>query len=554
LILLFSMGSVSLPAQYFFTGEVKDAHGDGLQNGSINVLSTGSSYRPGVHGEFGIISRRLNDTVTLSFDGYEPYTAAVSAAEFLQVTLKSLAFTAVSNRHCLKSVFSNSGPSTEHPFVDQSSSVSFPGNIDRASYNLIRKFLDMGAVVPHDAVQIEEILNYFNFYYESPDTGNVFHCSSDLLPCPWNGLHKLLCLSICAGKADLQKAPPANLVFLIDASGSMDLPDKLPMVKSAIRLLINNLRDIDTISVIEFGGKLRVLLEGMPGSGKAKIMEAIEGLAPDGPTPGEQAIKLAYEVAHRQFIPGGNNKIILITDGDISESPSGKRQLEHLIGEQSQDGISLNCIGVGMEGYKNSELPELAKKGHGEFGHAADEQDAENLLVSQLAPTSFCMADSVFITTGFSSSLVKEYRLIGFDNRKSLLGDTVLSRLEGSRIVSGHSLLALFELVPRDSIINADTVAEVKISYCLPGQSSGKVINYSCPNKLIPFDKAKSNLKKAACIALFGMKLQESGYVSQISWIDIEKMTKKSFPGNNYIDKEYVDLVAKAKKVYKQSH
>jgi Ca-activated chloride channel family protein len=334
----------------------------------------------------------------------------------------------------------------------------------------------------------------------------------------------------------------------------MDLPDKLPMVKSAIRLLINNLRDIDTVSVIAFGGKLRILLEGMPGSGKAKIMEVIEGLAPDGPTPGEQAIKLAYEVAHRQFMPGGNNKIILITDGDISESPSGKRQLEDFIGEQSQDGISLNCIGVGMEGYKNSELPELAKKGHGEFAHAADEQDAENLLVSQLAPTSFCMADSVFITTGFNSSLVKEYRLIGFDNRKSLLGDTVLSRLEGSRIVSGHSLLALFELVPRDSIINADTVAEVKISYCLPGQNSGKVISYSCPNKLIPFDKAKSNLKKAACIALFGMKLQESGYVSQISWIDIEKMTKKVFPGNNCIDKEYVELVAKAKKVYKQSH
>ena len=548
------MGCVSLPAQYFFTGEVKDAHGDGLQNGSISVLSTGSSYRPGVHGEFGITSRKLNDTVTLSFDGYEPYTAAVSAAEFLQVTLKSLAFTAVSDRHCVKSVFSDSKPSAEHPFVGQSSSVSFPGNIDRASYNLIRKFLDMGAAVPHAAVQIEEILNYFNFYYESPDTGDVFHCSSNLLSCPWNELHKLLCLSICAGKADLQKAPPANLVFLIDASGSMDLPDKLPMVKSAIRLLINNLRDIDTVSVIEFGGRLRVLLEGMPGSGKAKIMEVIEGLTPDGPTPGEQAIKLAYEVAHRQFIPGGSNKILLITDGDISESASGKRQLEELIGDQSQDGISLNCIGVGMEGYKDSELPGLAKKGNGEFAHVTDEQDAENQLVSQLAPTSFCMADSVFITAGFSSSLVKEYRLIGFDNPKSLVGDTLLSRLEGSKVVSGHSLLALFELVPRDSLINADTVAEVRISYCLPGQNSGKVINYSCPNRLIPFDKAENNLKKTACIALFGMKLQGSGYVSQISWADIEKMTKKIFSGNNCIDKEYVDLVAKAKKVYKQAH
>jgi Ca-activated chloride channel family protein len=374
------------------------------------------------------------------------------------------------------------------------------------------------------------------------------------MSCPWNENHKLLSLNICAGKVDIQKAPPGNLVFLIDASGSMDLPDKLPMIKSSIRLLIKNLRDIDTVSVIEFGGKLRVLLHGIPGSGKSKIMEAIERLEPDGPTPGEEAIRLAYEVARSQFIPGGNNRIILITDGDISEGMSGKRKLEDFIGEQSQDGISLNCIGVGMGDYKNSELPDLAEKGHGNFASAADEAAAEEILVSQLAPASFCVADSVFITTGFNSSLVKEYRLIGFDNRRSLLEDTALAGLESRKIGSGHSLLVLFELSPAEVPVNTDTAAEVKISYCLPGQTGRnavKVISYSCPNKLIPFEKAENKLIKSACIALFGMKLQGSGYVSQISWIDIEKMAKKAFSGNNCVDKEYLELVAKAKKVYK---
>lgn len=553
-----------MPAQYFFTGEVKDPHGDKLQNGSIIVQSTGSSYRPGVYGEFEITSRKPGDTLILLFEGYEPYTTAISTTEFLRVILKRLSFPPGSKKNYLKSVFTGiktSGTASEgghgsynslveNPFVDQSASVSFPGNINRASYGIIRRFLDMGYTVPPDAVQIEEILNYFNFYYEGPEKGNVFHCSSNLLSCPWNESHKLLCLNICARKVNIQNAPPGNLVFLIDASGSMDLPNKLPLVKSGIRLLIKNLRNIDTVSVIAFGGKVRALLEGIPGSEKGRIIKAIEELAPDGPTPGEEGIKLAYEIARRQFIPGGNNRIILVTDGDINEGPSTENELEDFVEQQSQGGIYLTCVGVGMGNYKNSKLPILAQKGHGNFAYADDERDAEKLLAGQLAQTLFAVADSVFITTDFNPALVKEYRLIGFDNKRSLLEDT-LSRLEGSKIGSGHSLLALFELIPKKDSTGIETVAEVKINYCLPGQNSGEMISYSCPNNLIPFDKAESSLKKAVCLAMFGMKLRESGHVSQISWIGIEKMAKKNFTGNDFIDKEYLALVAKAKRIYK---
>jgi Ca-activated chloride channel family protein len=431
--------------------------------------------------------------------------------------------------------------------------VSFSGITSQGSYRLVRKFLDMGYMVPHDAIQVEEMLNYFNSYYEDPENENMFRCSSDLVPCPWNKSHELLCLNICARKVNIQRSPPGNLVFLIDASGSMDLPNKLPIVKSAFRLLAKNLRDNDIVSVIEFGGKVRTLLEGIPGSEKGRIIKTIEELQPDGPTPGEEGIRLAYEIARRQFIPGGNNRIILVTDGDINEGASTGRELADLIDLQSRDGIYLTCIGVGMGNYRDPELPQLVQDGQGTFAYADDEQELEKLLVGQLAKTSVTIADGVFITTDFDPAVVKEYRLIGFDNKRGSLTDTA-SGVEGSRICSGHSLLALFELIPRkDSAVTAP-VAEVKINYRLPGHDSGEMISYSCPNNLIPFEKAGNNVRKAACIAMFGMKLRESGCVSQISWAELEKMAVQNFTGNDYINRACIESIARAKKIYRRNN
>lgn len=565
LILLFCTGQLPLSAQYFFTGEVKDPHGDKLRNGSIIVQSTQSAYKTGAYGEFGIISKKQDDSLIFTFEGYEPCTTAISANGFLQITLKKLASPARAKNDDLKSIFkgmkttcsaADRGPLNslvENPFVDQSASVSFSGNINRTSYNVVRKFLDMGFTVPTDAVQIEGILNYFNFNYEPPDSGNEFYCSSDLLSCPWNESHKLLCLNICARKINLQAAPPANLVFLIDASGSMDLPNKLPIVKSGIRLLIENLRDIDKVSLVEFGATVRPLLEGVSGSEKGRIIKAIEELEPDGPTPGKEAINLAYMVAGKQFIPGGNNRIILLTDGDISEEPVAEKELQDFIEQQSRQGIRLTCVGVGMGNYKTSKLPDLSQRGHGNFGYADDEQEVEKLLVSQLAQTSFTVADQICISSDFNPDLVKEYRLIGFDNKASLLPEDTSFRLKGGKIGSGQSLFALFELIPKTDSIAIETIADIKIHYRLPGQDSSKMISYSCPNKEVPFEKAGVNLKRAGCIAMFGMKLRESGYVSQVPWPEIEKMAKKNFAGNDFINREYVELVTKAKKIYRHS-
>jgi Ca-activated chloride channel family protein len=536
---------LSLRAQYYLTGEVLDTHGDKLQNVSIAAHSTGTIYHSDIAGEFRILSRTMDDTLTFTVDGYDSYTTAVHTTGYLQVTLKM-------------NSFSVEGGGRRRIFLGDSAmkTVAFTGATPRVSYGIIRRFLDMGSVVPPEAVKIEEMLNYFNFSYEEPGAKDIFHCSSDLLSCPWNGAHRLLLVQVCARKADIRRKPPANLVLLVDASGSMDMPNKLPLIKSGIRLLVDNLRDIDTISLVEFGSRVRVLFAGMPGSEKGRIMKAIEELRPDGPSPGVQGLKLAYDVAKQQLIPRGSNRVILLTDGDIGMEPpaagtgtSEEQELEELIGQQSQAGIHLTCGGLGMKSVKDSRLPLLAEIGRGNFAYLDDEDMVEQLLAGELDPGLACVANKVSVAVDFNPALVKEYRLLGFDNKRGAAEDSAAG-LEGSRIGSGNSLLALFELVPKVDTTGADTLARLRVNYCMPGQTSRRVMSYDCMNDYLPFDRANIDLKRAVCIALFGMKLQQLDCTRQVDWMDIEKMAKKIFTGSNYLDDEYIALIDRAKRIY----
>lgn len=556
------MVPASLLAQYYFTGEVKDPHGDRLQFVTILVKSTGALYRTGSLGDYGIVSDKSDDTLTFAYDGYQTYKTSVSATDFLQVTLQTLPFPEKpSHRSSLITgsfVPDSSMPIgrgiyrsnlKENPFVPLPAGVSFPGSFSCASFNYIRRFLDMGLAVPPDAVKIEGMLSYYNMYYEEPENKDMFHCSSDLFVCPWNTAHQLLYLNICARKVDLGKAPPASLVFLIDASGSMDMPDKMPMIKSSLHLLVKNLRDIDTVSIVEYGGRVQVVAGDLPGSQKEKILRAIESIRPDGPTLGETGIRLAYKVARQLYIPGGNNRIILLTDGDINEGASEADDLGAMVEEQGKDGILLSCFGVGMDSSKVSKLAALAEKGKGNFAYMNEEAEAEELLLNELAPVKYNVADNMCISADFNSALVSSWRLIGFDNKRSALQDTGFTT-EAGRVGSGHSLFALFELDPKKDSTGRDTVAEIKIKYCLPGQNAAKVMNFACPNKPILYEKVRPGSKKAACIALFGMKLRGSSYSARISWMEMEKMIRKTFTDNLYMDREYIALVVMARRIY----
>lgn len=526
-----------LSAQYFFTGEVQDTHGDKLQNVTILVQSTGALYRTGTEGSFEIGTRKTEDTLLFAVPGYEPYKTTIRSADFLQITLKMLTPSMALKPRLLSAA--------------NGRTVSFPADVEGVSYSTVRRFLDMGMAVPTDAVKIEEIINYLNFYYEEPEEKALFHCTSELLPCPWNASHDLLCVNMCTRITDRQQLPPANLVYVIDASGSMDMPNKLPLIKSGFRLLIKNLRDIDTVSLVIFGSRTGIGFQGVPGSQKGRILSAIESLQPDGPSPGATGLKLAYQVARQQFIEGGSNKVILITDGDISNAATERGELKEVIQMQDQDGIHLSCYGVGLDTSRNSELPWLADAGHGNFAFINDAHGSEKVLLNELGQDICTVADSVCIRADFDTALVSDYHLIGFDGRP--VAPDSLQRLVGGAISSGHSLQAIFELVPKKDSIGIENIAGIKISYSLPGKKESLTMDYSCPNRLIAFDRATGDQRKAACMALFGMKLKQSGYASGISWADVEKMTRKYFSSNNALDRDYIALVSKARKIYEHS-
>jgi len=564
ILLLLITAYSPLSAQYYFTGEVKDLHGDKLQRVAIIVRSTGLIYQTGRYGDFEIVSKKDDDSLTFAYNGYEQYTTAIKSTDYLKVTLKRLTPPSAPHRARVSSLipWKNCDPYPEHagdksfgvvenPFLESQTPMAFMGNPNGISFCNVRRFVDMGTTVPAEAVKIEEMISYFNFFYEEPLPAELFHCSSELVSCPWNKSHRLLFVNVSAKRGEMRQTPPTHLIFTIDVSGSMDMPNKLPLIKAGMRLLVRNLRDIDTVSFVQYGANVSELA-GIPGSKKGDIIRAIEELHADGESPGDAALQLAYHIAHRQYIRNGVNRVILITDGDVCADKAAADNLQQLVEEESEGGVGLSCIGVGMKDSENVELPALAKGGKGNFECIEDVQGGEKVFLKELNENLLSVADSVSISAGFDSTLVGSYRLIGYDNKRDLLADTLL-QLEGSTISSAHAMTALFEVVPRKDSIGIEKIAKVKIDYCLPGKKAVRTITYDCPNSPVPFDRVDLQLRKTACIALFGMKLKKSDYSGSTSWADLEKLTRKTFAGNNYIDKEYINLVVKAKTIYERN-
>jgi Ca-activated chloride channel family protein len=411
----------------------------------------------------------------------------------------------------------------------------------------------MGSTIPPDAVRIEEMLNYFNFGYTDPPRDSCFAFGSRLSECPWNPGNELLFLQVCARKIDPAKIPPANLVLLIDISGSMDLPNKLPLLKSAFKLLINNLRPVDTISIVTYGGSVAVSLQPTSGAEKKKILEAIEDLAPGGATPGEAGIRAAYRVAKSQLIQGGNNRVILATDGDFNEGETSEEELEKLVVQYKDWGVYLTCLGVGMGNYKDSKLEVLAKKGNGNFAYLDDEQEAEKVLVREFTQTVYAVADDAYLNIEFNSTLVRDYRLIGFDNKEKVLADT-LSQLQGGEVGSGHSLLALFEIVPTNpdsgAVLDADRLAQVQLNYRLPRDPRPMISEYLCRNQPVPFKELQPCYRFASSIALFGGLLKRSRFIRQADWKEAIEMAEQSSDPGDGMQQELIGLIEKARKIY----
>lgn len=575
-ILFFFLFSSSVFAQqYYVRGEVKDEAGNVLQNVTILQHKTGYVFRSGSAGTFGIVTNQQIDTFSFSLEGYQKQLVVVNADNYVSVKLK-LAPAAAGNskkdRLCSqtkdlekeeqKNWFT--GEETYASLLDNRfiNAKKFPTtgmtlNVDRASYSNIRRFISLKSFVPPDAVRIEEMLNYFNLNYHQPDEGKIFNIKTTLSSCPWNNDNQLFFIDLSSKKLNLDTLPPSHLVFLIDVSGSMDMPNRLPLLKSAFRLLVNNLRDKDSVAVVVYGGTVGVMLNTTSGGEKEKILKAIDELEPGGSTPGESGIRLAYSVARNHFIKEGNNRVILATDGDFNVGMKTEAELDELISKQRESGIYLTCLGVGMGNYKDSKIQTLSERGKGNFAYLDNFKEAEKVMLKEFTQTLYTVADDVYMTVEFNPEYVKEYRLIGFDNKVGALRDS-LSVIEGGEIGSGHSMIALFEIVPteinRGAIKDKFTtgrLADLKLKYHLPGNSKEETFNFTSRFDFVPFSELEKCYHFSSAVALFGSILRSSSFIKNADWDDITSLAESSLGnGNDLLQKEFMTLVQQAKALY----
>lgn len=572
-IFLFFCSSV-FAQQFYARGEVKDESGNILQNVMILQHKTGYVFRTGSSGTFGILANQQLDTFSFSMDGYQKEKVWVDAEKYLRLKMKRLTGSAANTRRDKLSSQTKdlakeeqkswlTGDETyasilENHFVN---ARRFPVtgmslNVDRASYSNIRRFITLKTMVPPDAVRIEEMLNYFNLSYNKPAPDQLFDVQTTLSSCPWNPDNQLFYINLSSQKLNLDTLPPSHLVFLIDVSGSMDMTNRLPLLKSAFRLLVNNLRDKDSVAIVVYGGVTGVMLNTTSGGEKEKILKTIDELEPGGSTPGESGIKLAYSVARNHFIKGGNNRVILATDGDFNVGLKTETELDELISSQKESGIYLTCLGVGMGNYKDSKIQTLANKGNGNFAYLDNFKEAEKVLLKEFTQTLYAVADDVYMNVNFNPEYIKDYRLIGFDNKVGALRDS-LSLIEGGEIGSGHSMIALFEIVPteinkgaiKDNFTNG-TFAGIKLTYQLPNSTKTCNFDKTCLFKFVPPAELNKNFHFSAAVAMFGSLLRSSPFIKNAGWNEVISLAEVSCGKDDLLQKEFIALVQQAKDLY----
>lgn len=548
---------------------MKDESGNPLQNVNIQNLRSGYVYKSGSQGSFGIINSQQIDTFSFYLSGYRAERIVANTDQYLTIRLKLLPVNTSSTRQYKLASLTNgmgkdeqrkwfAGDETyasiiENRFVN---SRRFPNtglslNIDRASYSNIRRFLLLNSIVPPDAVRTEDMLNYFNLNYTEPKGKDPFTINTQVTSCPWNPSSQLYYINMSARKLDLETLPPSNLVFLIDVSGSMDMSNRLPLLKSAFRLLINNLRAKDSVAIVVYGGITGIILNTTSGAEKEKILRAIDELTPGGSTPGESGIKIAYTVARYHFIKGGNNRVILATDGDFNVGLKTEDELNELISQHRESGVYLTCLGVGMGNYKDSKIQTLARKGNGNFAYLDNFSEAEKVLMKEFTQTLYAVADDVYMNVEFNPDLVKEYRLIGFDNKVGAINDS-LATIEGGEIGSGYSMMGIFEIEPAspNHSPSPERFATIRLRYKYPNDTTSRRFSYNSSYNYKGFDSLQKFYRFSASVAMFGSLLRNSSFTRTIDWNTLLLQATASADMNDLLQKEFVMLVAQAKELY----
>lgn len=443
------------------------------------------------------------------------------------------------------------GYTAENPFlkVRDNPLSTFSIDVDAASYSNIRRFINDGQLPPPGAVRIEEMINYFSYQYPQPTNNDPFTVNMEYSSCPWNTTHGLVLVGLQGKKIPVDNLPPSNLVFLVDVSGSMEEPDKLPLVQASLLLLTDQLRPQDKVAIVVYAGSAGLVLPSTNGDATTTIKDAIRRLQAGGSTAGGAGIQLAYATARNNFREGGNNRVILCTDGDFNVGLSSDDALVRMIEEERKSGVFLTVLGFGTGNYQDHKMQQLADKGNGNHAYIDDINEAKKVLINEFGGTLFTIAKDVKLQLEFNPDKVKAYRLIGYENRLLAKEDFNNDKKDAGELGSGHTVTALYEIIPASSTENipdsvdalryqktkqkitntyTDELMHVKLRYKQPADSTSKLLQASLADKPLTLDKASANFRFAASVAGFGMLLRGSEHKGSCSYSMVMNMAKQA--------------------------
>ena len=459
--------------------------------------------------------------------------------------------------------------------VNENALSTFSIDVDAASYSNVRRYLQMGQLPPAGAVRIEEMINYFHYNYPQPTNDDPFSINTEMADCPWNTSHRLVLIGLQGKKIPVANLPASNIVFLIDVSGSMMEENKLPLVKASMKLLVDQLREQDKVSLVVYAGNAGLVLPATSGADKTKIKDAIDKLEAGGSTAGGQGIKLAYKTAKENFMKNGNNRVILCTDGDFNVGASSDDALVNIIEEERKSGVFLTVLGYGMGNYKDNKMEKLADKGNGNHAYIDGLSEAKKVLVNEFGGTLFTIAKDVKLQVEFNPAKVQSYRLIGYENRMLNKEDFNNDKKDAGELGSGHTVTALYEVIPvgvknefsegvdklkyQQSIKpvatnNSNELMTVKFRYKKPDGDVSKLIEHAVTENPFGAAATSSNFRFAAAVAEFGMLLRNSEFKQSASYNKAWQLAKDAL-GNDEegYRSEFLKLLKSAQSIVKNT-
>ncbi|MGN6492866.1 MAG: YfbK domain-containing protein [Agriterribacter sp.] len=597
-------------------GNVMDNNGDVLHQAYITEKGTRNMVQSDVNGNFSITVKSSNAVLVVSYVGYEVQEVKLSGKTFIKVQLMpaeasldevvvmgysthkktSTTGSSVQVRGARASAPQQAGVLVSRDFkpkyngyvnpdkefdtedydgivenrfleVKENPLSTFSIDVDAASYSNVRRFINQGQLPPAGAVRIEEMINYFQYKYPQPTGEHPFAVKTEIATAPWNEVHKLVMVNLQGKKIPADDLPASNLVFLIDVSGSMQDFNKLPLVKQSMKLLADQLREQDKVAIVVYAGNAGLVLPATSGASGQTIKDAIDRLEAGGSTAGGAGIQLAYKVARENFRQGGNNRVILCTDGDFNVGASSDADMEKLIEQERNSGVFLTVLGYGMGNYKDNKMQKLADKGNGNHAYIDNMAEAKKVLVHEFGGTLFTIAKDVKLQVEFNPQKVQAYRLLGYENRMLQKEDFNNDQKDAGELGSGHSVTALYEIIPvgvkSDFIEKADALkyqrptkendaasAElmtIKFRYKEPDAKKSRLMEHVVMDSKNKWQNTSDNFRFAAAVAQFGMLLLNSEFKQQSSYNNVLLLANaaKSDDTEGYRN-EFIQLVEKA--------